>query len=142
MYQGAVEPNAPVAQGWLRVSHRELDAATSKPWRPVHTHTNRQMLTPGEMYEIDVELWPTSIVVPAGYTVGFSVRGNDYVFEGEGDPDKLTIESFAHPFTGSGPFIHVDPRNRPAQLFSGTTTVHVGPDRPGSVLTPVIPRAI
>jgi predicted acyl esterase len=140
VFQGAVEPNAPIAQGWLRASHRELDAETSERWRPIHTHTNRQMLTPGEVYELDVEFWPTSIVVPAGYTVALSVRGNDYVYEGAADPDKLTIESFAHPFTGSGPFIHVDERSRPAELFGGTTTLHIGPDRPAHVLTPVIPE--
>lgn len=141
VFQGAVEPNAPVAQGWLRASHRELDASLTEEWRPVHTHTNRQMLTPGQVYELHVELWPTSIVVPAGYTLGFSIRGNDYEFEGEADEAFTEIASFANRFTGCGPFVHNDERNRPADLFSGTTTLHIGPDTPVHILTPLVPQA-
>jgi len=139
VFQGAVEPNAPVAQGWLRASHRALDDGLSTEWRPVHTHVEREMLTPGEIYELHVELWPTSIVVPAGYTVGFSVRGNDYVFEGEVDETVAEIASFANRFDGCGPFIHVDERNRPPAIFGGTTTLYIGPDTPGHVLAPRVP---
>ena len=38
----------PVAKGWLRVSHRELDPERSLPHRPYHKHTRRQFLKPGE----------------------------------------------------------------------------------------------
>jgi predicted acyl esterase len=138
VFQGAVEPNAPIAQGWLRASHRALDGELTEPWRPVHTHTNRQLLTAGEVYELHVELWPTSIVVPAGYTLGFSVRGTDYVYEGEADESVTEIASFANRFTGCGPFIHVDERNRPPDVFGGTTTLHIGPDTPAHVLTPLV----
>jgi predicted acyl esterase len=100
---------------------------------------NRQMLTPGEVYELHVELWPTSIVVPAGYTIGFSVRGNDYVYEGEIDDSVAEIESFANRFDGCGPFIHVDERNRPSDVFGGTTRLHIGPDTPAYVLAPHVP---
>ena len=31
----------PVAKGWLRVSHRELEPALSTPYRPYHKHTHR-----------------------------------------------------------------------------------------------------
>ncbi len=139
VFQGAVEPNAPIAQGWLRVSHRAVDEVSSEPWRPIHPHTRRDLLHPGEVHQVDVELWPTSIVVPAGYRVAFSVRGTDYVYEGEADEDKLTIASFANRFTGCGPFIHNDPRNRPPEIFGGTTTLHIAPNRPAHVLAPVIP---
>lgn len=139
VFQGAVEPNAPIAQGWLRASHRDLDEELSEPWRPIHPHTEEKLLEPGVIYELHVELWPTSIVVPAGYTLGFSVRGNDYEYGGEIDESKMEIASFANRFTGSGPFIHVDERNRPPERFSGTTTLHIGPDRPANILTPLIP---
>src|SRR2546425_3715497 len=36
---------------------------------------SRQPLAPGKVYELDVEVWPTSIVVPAGYRIGLTVRG-------------------------------------------------------------------
>ena len=139
VFQGAVEPNAPIAQGWLRASHRALDDQLSTAWRPIHTHVDRQVLTPGEVYELHVELWPASIVVPAGYTIGFSVRGNDYVYEGEIDDSVAEIESFANRFDGCGPFIHVDERNRPSDVFGGTTRLHIGPDTPAHILAPHVP---
>ncbi|HXW50093.1 MAG TPA: CocE/NonD family hydrolase, partial [Xanthobacteraceae bacterium] len=34
VFQGAIDPHAPVGQGWLRASHRGLDKKLSKPYRP------------------------------------------------------------------------------------------------------------
>ncbi|MGH9195223.1 MAG: CocE/NonD family hydrolase, partial [Acidimicrobiia bacterium] len=81
-FQGALDPRSPLAHGWLRASHRRLDQSRSTPWRPYHTHAEHQPLRPGEVYELEVELWPTSIVVPTGYCIGLTVRGNDYRYEG------------------------------------------------------------
>ncbi len=66
VFQGAIDPHTPVAQGWLRASHRKLDKTLSTPYRPYHTHDERQPLKKGQAVELDVEIWPTSIVVPAG----------------------------------------------------------------------------
>ena len=52
----------PVAKGWLRVSHRELDPELSLPYRPYHKHTRRLFLKPGEIVKVEVEIWPTSMV--------------------------------------------------------------------------------
>ena len=52
------------------------------PYRPYHTHDEAQPLTPGEIYELDVEIWPTCVVVPRGYRLALSVRGCDYVYPG------------------------------------------------------------
>ncbi len=140
-FQGALDPRAPVAQGWLRASHRELDPELSRPFRPFHTHRTRSLLTPDEVYELDVELWPTSVVVPAGYTVALSVRGRDYENDDAGIGDaRSTIASFKNRFSGCGPFLHNDPKDRPSDTFGGTTTLHLGPGRPAHVLTPVVPR--
>ena len=70
VFQGAIDPHTPVGQGWLRASHRALDKKLSKPYRPYHTHTKKQPLKPGEVVALDIEIWPTSIVVPAGYRIG------------------------------------------------------------------------
>lgn len=137
-FQGALDPLTPLAQGWLRASHRKLDPAISEPYRPYHTHDERQPLTPGEVYELDIEIWPTSIVVPAGFTVALQVKGKDYEYEGV--MEEATLSNFKNVFTGCGPFLHNDPRDRPAELFGGETTLHFGPDRPAHVLTPVIPE--
>jgi predicted acyl esterase len=47
VFHGALDPHTPVAQGWLRVSHRELDEELSLPYRPYHTHDEIQPLQPG-----------------------------------------------------------------------------------------------
>jgi len=82
-FMGAIDPHTPIAQGWLRASQRKLDPELSTPYRPYHPHDEYQTLTPGEVYQLDVEIWPTSIVIPAGYRIGFSVRGTDYEYEGD-----------------------------------------------------------
>jgi len=40
-------------------------------------------LTPGEIYECDIEIASTCILVPAGRRMALSVRGKDYKYEGE-----------------------------------------------------------
>jgi uncharacterized protein len=123
VFQGAIDPHTPVAQGWLRASHRKLDAALSEPYRPYHTHDEKQPLEPGEVYELDVEIWPTSIVLPAGYRLALTVRGRDYEYPKAGG-DRLT--TFRNELRGSGPFLHDDPHDRPPEVFGGTVTVHAG----------------
>src|SRR4029077_2221591 len=44
VFQGAIDPHTPVGQGWLRASHRKLDRAKSRRWRPYHTHEELQPL--------------------------------------------------------------------------------------------------
>src|SRR3954468_12197205 len=58
-FQGAIDPHTPIAQGWLRASHRQPDPKLSTPYRPYHTHDELQRLTPGNPVELDIELWPT-----------------------------------------------------------------------------------
>jgi hypothetical protein len=42
-------------------------------------------------------------------------------------------------FTGNGPFLHDDPRDRPLEIYGGKTTLHLGGGRENFVLLPVIP---
>jgi uncharacterized protein len=135
-FQGALDPHTPIAQGWLRLSHRKLDQKLTLPYRPYHTHDEEQKLRPGEVYEVDVEVWPTCIVVPAGYRLALTVRGKDYEYPGE--PGE-GLETLGKVWTGVGPFRHDDPRDRPAAVFGGDVTLHAGPDRQAFVLLPVIP---
>ena len=79
---GSNDPRTPVGLGWLRASHRKLDPKLSQPYRPWHTHDEEQPLKPGEPVELDVEIWPTSIVVPPGYRLALTVRGKDYEVDG------------------------------------------------------------
>jgi hypothetical protein len=137
VFAGTVDPHTPIGQGWLRASHRKLDPQLSTPYRPYHTHDEKQPLTPGQVYELNIEIWPTCIVIPAGYRIALTVRGKDYVYPG-GSGGKLT--NMKNEFTGCGPFLHTESRDRPASVFGGKVTLHSGGDRTSYVLLPVIPR--
>jgi uncharacterized protein len=134
-FAGAIDPHTPVAQGWLRASHRELGMQLSREWRPYHTHRKIQKLAPGEPVRLDIELWPTSIVVPAGCRLALSVRGKDYVFA---EKTGLKLSNFKNELRGCGPFLHDDPRDRPPPEFAGRTTLHFGDGHPAYILLPVI----
>ena len=136
VFQGAIDPHTPVAQGWLRASHRKLDRKLSKPYRPYHTHDEKQPLKKEEPVELDVELWPTSIVVPAGYRIGLSIRGKDYEY---GGATGGRLSNFKNELKGCGPFLHDDPRDRPPAIFSGTTSLHFGRGKTPYLLLPIIP---
>ncbi len=136
VFQGAIDPHTPIAQGWLRASQRKLDTSLSEPWRPYHSHDEEQPLEPYVPVELDIEIWPTSIVVPAGFRVGLSLRGKDYEYSGESGG---RLSNFKNELRGCGPFLHNDPINRPAEVFAGETMLHTGAEKPAYVLLPVIP---
>jgi predicted acyl esterase len=134
--QGAIDPHTPIAQGWLRASHRKLDKKLSRPYRPYHTHDRKQPLKPGEVVELDIEIWPTSIVVPTGYRVALTIRGRDYEY---GGASGGRLSNFKNELRGCGPFLHDDPRDRPPEVFGGITTLHFGKARAPYLLLPVVP---
>ena len=136
VFMGAIDPHTPVAQGWLRASHRKLDAKLSTPYRPYHTHDERNPLRRGEIVALDIELWPTCVVVPAGYRVALSVRGRDYEFA---KSTGARLSNFKNELKGCGPFLHDDPRDRPKSIFGGRTTIYTGPQHLAYVLLPVVP---
>ena len=96
---------------------------------------------PGRVYPLDVEIWPTSIVVPRGYRIGLSVRGTDYDY---GETRQAAANLAVHTTSkqkkrGPGAFMHDDPRDRPPNIYGGTVTVHTGGNCDSHVLLPVIP---
>jgi hypothetical protein len=106
----------PVAKGWLRVSHRELDPALSLPYRPYHKHTRRLYLTPGEVVRVEVEIWPTSMVFAKGHRIRLDVQPRDGI--------------------GSAAYMHYH-----ADYNTGTNAIHAGGERESFLLLPVIPPA-
>lgn len=136
-FQGALDPHSPIAHGWLRASHRKLDTELSLPYRPFHSHDEKQPLTPGDIYDLDIEVLPSCIVVPKGYRIGLSVRGNDYVYPGGAAQGPQTLGKMA--FTGVGPYKHSDRRHRPTSIYGGKVTLHMGADRQAHILLPIIP---
>ncbi|KAK4888963.1 hypothetical protein LTR27_012184 [Elasticomyces elasticus] len=133
-FQGTIDPHTPLAQGWLRASHRKLDKAKSLPYRPYHTHDEIQLLEPGKVYELDVEIWPTHVMLPAGYKLGLQISGKDF---------ERPLLAGAHPDPlvnrGSGPFLHNDPEDRPPGIFGGQTTICTGGEEMSYLLLPIIP---
>jgi uncharacterized protein len=126
---GANDPMAPVSQGWLRLSHRKLDKARSRPEKPHHPHDERLPVAAGEIYEVDVEIWPTSIVVPAGYRLALTIAGKDF--------ERAEAQGL---MKGSGIFLHNDPADRPVDRFGGTNTIYSGAERASHLLMPQIPK--
>jgi predicted acyl esterase len=104
----------PVAKGWLRVSHRELDPELTLPYRPYHKHTRRQYLTPGEIVKVDVEIWPTSMVFRRGHRIRLDIQPRDGA--------------------GSQSYMHYH-----ADYNTGTNTIYAGGERESYLLLPVIP---
>ena len=63
---GAGGPPIRVSQGWLRASHRHEDPDLTSELRPFQTHDRVETLTPGEIYEMRVEMFPMSVLVTPG----------------------------------------------------------------------------
>jgi predicted acyl esterase len=130
-FPGTVDPHTPLAQGWLRASHRKLCEKRSRAYQPYHTHDDKQPLVPNQVYELIIEIWPTCIVLPAGYRLALDIRGSDFA---------RPASDSSGPHRGSGPWLHDDPFDRPASIFGGTTTIHTGPGYASFLLLPVVPR--
>jgi hypothetical protein len=133
---GSNDPRVPIGLGWLRASHRKLDPAKSLPYRPWHTHDVEWPLQPGEPVELDVEIWPTSIVVPPGYRLALNIRGRDYEVDGK----DIGLSNAPYPMKGVGPFLHIDADDQPDSIVATRNTLHFAPGREPYLLLPIIPE--
>jgi predicted acyl esterase len=135
LFQGANDPRTPMSQGWLRASHRKLDPERSQPSMPFHPHDEVEPLTPGEVYEVDVEIWATCIVLPAGYRLALTILGRDF------DHGLEPAEVAGFEMRGTGPFHHDHPEDRITAVFDNQVTVYGGGDRASYLLMPEVPPA-
>ena len=69
--------DGPVANGWLRVSHRELDEEKSTPYQPVHKHTREVKLKAGEIVPVEIEILASSTLFERGERLQVVVQGSD-----------------------------------------------------------------
>ena len=104
----------PVAKGWLRVSHRELDPELTLPYRPYHKHQRRLYLKPGEVVKVEVEIWPTCMTFKKGNRIQLDVQPRDGA--------------------GSAGYLHYH-----ADYNTGMNTIHAGGKYESYLLLPVIP---
>jgi predicted acyl esterase len=72
--------DGPVAQGWLRVSHRELDEKRSTPYQPVHKHQREIKLKAGEIVPVDIEILPSGTLFERGEKLRVVVQGSDIYY--------------------------------------------------------------
>ncbi len=134
VFIGSNDPRTPIGLGWLRASHRKLDPKESLPYRPYHSHDDEWPLEPGKPVELDIEIWPTSIVVPPGYRIGLTVRGKDYEYDGT----DAGVANAPYPMKGVGPFTHTSGIDRPPGIFGGTNVLHFSVGRMPYLLLPII----
>lgn len=73
----AVFEDGPVALGWLRASHRELDEQRSTPCQPVLAHRRELKLGTGEIVPLDIEILPSGTRFGPGETLRLVIQGRD-----------------------------------------------------------------
>lgn len=110
----------PMALGWLRASHRELDPDRSLPYRPFHKHEQQLPLVRADATLVEVEVWPTSIVLMPGHRLQLDISAND---------DHMVA------------LVHNSAVDRPTARFAGVNTIHTGGEHDSYLLVPVIPVA-
>ncbi len=116
----AMLENGPVALGWLRASHRELDVKRSRPEQPFHTHAREDRLLPGQIVALDIEIWPSSTRFLPGEQLRVVIQGHDVISTG------LPNAPFAR---------HDETRNR------GIHRIHTGGKYDSHLLIPLIPSS-
>ncbi|SCV53721.1 probable hydrolase, CocE/NonD family [Fusarium fujikuroi] len=123
-YTGTAGDPVPLTKGWLRVSLRKVDSEHSKhrDWLPHRNYTSKdvQPVIQGEIYGVDIEVWPTNVIVDKGGKLVFEVSSGDT--------------------QGSGIFLHNDPVDRSPEVFQGSNHIHFGPRQQNYVTLPVIPN--
>jgi predicted acyl esterase len=113
-----------LTRGFLKASHRAVDAARSKPWLPYHPHDAAERVEPGEVHEYLIDLSPLANVFHRGHAIKLTITCLDHAYW---PPADLEIGGANHmPW-------HV--------ARSETVTHHVfhDRDRPSRLLLPVVP---
>ena len=80
-YTGTAGDPVPLCKGWLRVSMRKTDPTHWKhrdylPYRH-YTSNDVQPVIVGEVYTVDVEIWPTNVVVETGGKIVLEIASGD-----------------------------------------------------------------
>ncbi|CAJ2507688.1 Uu.00g088740.m01.CDS01 [Anthostomella pinea] len=122
-YTGTAGDPVPICKGWLRVSMRKVHEENPKhrSWLPHREYfsTDVQEVKPGEVYGVDIELWPSNVIVDKGNQIVFEVASGDT--------------------QGSGIFQHNSATDRYPAKFAGQNHIHFGEGLENYVTLPVIP---
>jgi predicted acyl esterase len=114
----ALLEDGPVALGWLRASHRELDPKRSTAQQPWLAHQRELKLQAGVPVCVEIEILPSSTRFAVGETLRLVVQGSDI-----------------YQYSRSIPMIgHMPNRN------AGQHVIRTGGRYDSHLLVPVIPR--
>ena len=108
----------PLAKGWLKVSHRKVDAARSTHYTVKHTHlqSDHAPLESGQIVAIEVEIIPNTAMIRKSHRV------------------RLDIQ----PFDG---FHHGTRHNYDPSYHDGArNTIYTGPHHRSYIQLPIVPR--
>ena len=125
-YTGTVGDPVPVTKGWLRVSLRKVNDKSPQNtfWHPHRDYlsSDESLITPNEVYPVDVEVWPTNVVVEKG--------------------GKIVLEVSSGDTQGAGIFEHNSPEDRKPEVFEGLNHIHFGPGYENYVLHATHPSQV
>ena len=95
-YTGTAGDAVPLCKGWLRVSLRKVHEGHPKhrphlPQREYYS-VDVQAVEPGKVYGVDVEMWPTNVVVQPGGSLVLEVASGDTqgsgIFQHDSEVDR------------------------------------------------------
>ena len=66
-----------ITKGWLKASRRALDPDKSTAYKPYYRATGEEKLSPGEVVQVHVEIWPTSWVFQPGHRLRVDIAPHD-----------------------------------------------------------------
>lgn len=123
-YTGTSGDPVPVVKGWLRLSLRSVNSSS-----PFHTNylphreyrsSDVQPVEIDKVYTVDIEIWPTNVIVAPGDTLELQVASCDT--------------------QGSGLFNHNHPEDRAEKKLLGKNNIHFGDGFENFLRLPIIPK--
>jgi hypothetical protein len=66
-----------ITKGWLRASHRALDAAKSTKMEPYHSHDKPEPIEPGKVYRFDISVEPMAHRFKKGNRIRLEIVNGD-----------------------------------------------------------------
>ncbi|KIX97604.1 uncharacterized protein Z520_06382 [Fonsecaea multimorphosa CBS 102226] len=98
--------DGPMALGWIRVSHRELDLERSTENHPWLQHRRQLLLRPNEVAPVDIEIMPSSTLFHPGDSLRLTIKGSDtWVYDRRQiQLHQDTVNQGPHSLYTGGPF--------------------------------------
>ena len=106
--------------------------------------SERVLLEPGEPYDIDVEVWPTSIIFNKGHRIRVSVSGTNFPrFDANshtGQYHNYSWDEIKQAYDEGRLEEYVYTPSPAPGAVAANTTLHLGADRPSHIVLPLAPQ--